>query len=64
MATAIVSKVIEQFGGGLSASITSPSNPVTEDTIRSDFVMTDNGFRHKSEIPADDDDDWFRKAGW
>jgi hypothetical protein len=37
---------------------------VQEDTIKSDFVMTEDGFRHKSEVKEDDDDGWFRSAGW
>lgn len=36
-----------------------------ENNVQSNFVMTDNGFRHKSEVQTNDDDgEWFRKAGW
>lgn len=35
------------------------------DAIESPFVLTDEGFRHKSEVPQDDEDtSWFRGAGW
>lgn len=45
----IVSTVIQQEDDGLQTS----------------FVMTENGFRHRSEIHEDDEDSaWFRKAGW
>jgi len=38
--------------------------PISSDGPKSDFIMTDQGFRHKSEVPQDDDSDWFGKAGW
>lgn len=40
------------------------TTPIQSDSINSKFVMTDEGFRHKSEVKEDDDDGWFKQAGW
>lgn len=65
MATAIVSKVVEQMGGTLPIGIVSAVTAIQGDTIKSDFSRDDNGnWKHKSEVKEDDDSDWFSKAGW
>src|SRR3990167_3906655 len=41
--------------------------PSTELPVQmGNFIMTDNGFKHKTEVQDDKDEDaeWFRKAGW
>lgn len=45
--------------------IVSTTPDVMENGIQSNFVLTDQGFRHKSEVQMDDDEsEWFRRAGW
>lgn len=44
--------------------IVTPFDTDIPKVIDSAFVMTEEGFRHKSEIKEDDDSDWFSKAGW
>ena len=46
-------------------SIVSTYSDVETETIQSPFILTDSGFRHRSELQtADEDADWFRQAGW
>lgn len=46
--------------------IVSTVSAVEESPLQqSSFVMTEHGFRHRSEIQSDDEDaEWFRRAGW
>jgi hypothetical protein len=64
MSAAIILYVMEQYATPVTEIITSTS-AYEPDVIDSKFVLTDDGFRHKSEIPQDDEDaDWFKGAGW
>lgn len=64
MASAIVLYVMEQQGVTV-ASIRAPEYEF-DDGIQSNFVLTEQGWRHKSELAQeeDDEDEWFRQAGW
>jgi hypothetical protein len=46
-------------------TISSNTSEWQPDAIESPFILTDDGFRHKSEVPQQDEDaDWFKGAGW
>ncbi|MBB6672616.1 phage terminase large subunit family protein [Cohnella nanjingensis] len=62
MAAAICAKVVEQMGGSVQSIVTPMGRSIEQ--ITSDFVLTDEGFRHKSEVHDDDDSSWFKRAGW
>lgn len=47
----------------VASGVISTTSDVESDGIKSRFVMTDNGFQHKSEVKSEDDD-WFKSAGW
>lgn len=63
MASAIILYVMEQYAAPVGDIV---SSVYEEETHDFPFVMTDNGFRHVSELQTDDDDDesWFRRMGW
>ena len=64
--SAIVLYVMEQ-NSTVVADISSnvPKDPVSAGIAKSSFVMTDTGFKHKSEMKNDDDESsWFSRAGW
>lgn len=64
MSAAIILYVMEQYATP-TADIVAAYTPVQDEIANSSFVMTENGFRHKSEVREDDEDgDWFRSAGW
>lgn len=61
--SAIILLVMDQFATPVT-SIVSNYAPAQEG-IDSPFVMTEHGFRHKSEIQNDDEDSaWFGRHGW
>lgn len=63
MGSAIILYVMEQYATPVTDIVSTVEEAITQ--IDSSFVMTDNGFRHKSEVQTNDDDgEWFRKAGW
>lgn len=63
MAAAIILYVMEQYATP-TMDIVSPVGREVSTEIDSSFVMTEEGFRHKSEIKEDDDDGWFSKGVW
>jgi len=63
MASAIILYVMEQYATPVK-NIVDPNDDLPEAIPNSSFVLTDQGFRHKSEVPADEEDEWFRRAGW
>ena len=63
MAAAIILFVMEQYATPVIDIVEATGS--IEETINSPFVLTENGFRHKSEVHNEDDDsDWFKGAGW
>jgi hypothetical protein len=64
MSAAIILYVMEQYATPVNYGIVQAVTPISSDGPKSDFTMTDKGFRHKSEVPQDDDSEWFGKAGW
>jgi len=64
MASAIILYVMEQYATPVREIISTVIRH-DEDDIHSSFVMTDNGFRHKSEVHEEDEDaEWFAKGVW
>ena len=65
MAAAIILYVMEQHATPVS-SISAPMRPMEDNKLDTPFVLTDNGFRHRSEVSQSNDEDsnWFSKAGW
>lgn len=45
-------------------AITTYSAPAVESKTESPFVLTEQGFRHKSEVPKDEESEWFGRFGW
>jgi hypothetical protein len=64
MSAAIILYVMEQYATPVNYGIVQAVTPISSDGPKSDFTMTEQGFRHKSEVPQDDDESWFMKAGW
>jgi len=63
--SAIILLVMDAFISAAIGNIATPFEGVESDKIDSPFVMTEAGFRHKSEVREDDEDgSWFRSAGW
>ncbi|GIQ62145.1 hypothetical protein PACILC2_07130 [Paenibacillus cisolokensis] len=63
MASAIILYVMEQYAAPVSDIVSTIGEPI-EQALQSNFIMTPDGFRHKSEVPEDEDQEWFRSAGW
>lgn len=63
MAAAIILFVMEQYATP-TMDIVQATGQEVEEIADSNFVMTDEGFRHKSEMPEDEDTEWFKGAGW
>lgn len=63
MAAAIILYVMEQYATPV-LDIVAPVGSAIDEPIKSDFVRTDEGFRHKSEVKEDDDGDWFGRGVW
>lgn len=63
MAAAIILYVMEQYATP-TMDIISPVGTDISEKIDSPFVMTSEGFRHRSEVREDDDDGWFGKGVW
>lgn len=64
MASAIILYVMEQYATPVSDIAIGVRN-MEDGELKSSFVMTGEGFRHRSEVSDNDEDsDWYRKAGW